>query len=224
MTHLKRLSAPKTWPIKRKQSIWITRQNPGPHTAKTSIPLNIVFKDLLKYTKTTKETKKILAQGNILVNQKLRKDIKFPIGILDVLSLPTGENFRLIYNKLGKFILKSIEKEEASIILYKIKNKISLKNKKIQLNFHNGNNLIVDKNEYSVGDTLIIEKDKIKKHLKFCDSSIIFVIGGKHIGTIGELKKSKRGLTIKTKKGSFPVLKQQIFVIGKEKPIIAIEK
>ena len=224
MSHLKKLASPKVWPIKRKQNVWITRHSPGPHTFKTSIPLNIIFKDLLRYTKTTRETKRILNQGNILVNQKPRKDIKFPLGFLDVLSLPTGEHFRLLYNKLGKFILIPIKKEEASIFLYKIKNKTKLKNKKIQLNFQDGSNLRVDKDEYSIGDTLIIEKGKIKTHIKFDDSPTVFVMGGKHIGSIGELKKTKEGLTIKTKKGSFPILKQHVFVIGKEKPSITIKK
>lgn len=222
MTHLKRIASPKAWPIKRKQNTWITRNNPGPHTFKTSIPLNVVFKDLLRYTKTTRETKKIINQGNVLVNQRPRKDVRFPLGILDVLSLPTGENFRLLYSKLGRFILVPIKKEEADLILHKVKNKTKLKNKKIQLNFYDGSNLWVDKDEYSVGDTLIIEKGKVKTHIKFDDSSIVFVVGGKHIGSVGELKKSKDMFTVKTKKESFPVLKQQLFVVGKDKPLITI--
>ena len=44
-----------------------------------------------------------------MVNQKSRKDIDFPLGVLDVLSLPTGENFRLLYDKIGKFVLKPIK-------------------------------------------------------------------------------------------------------------------
>ena len=222
MTHLKRLSAPKAWPIKRKQTVWITRQNAGPHTSKTSISLNTVFKDLLNYTKTTRETKKILNEGKISVNQKPRKNIRFPLGGLDVLSLPTGENFRLLYNNIGKFILKPIKKEEAEILLYQIKNKTILKSKKIQLNLRDGTNLLVQKDEYSVGDTLVIEKGKIKSHIKFDDSSIVYVIGGKHIGNVGELKESKEGFLVKAKKDSFLVLKEHIFVIGKDKPLITI--
>ena len=222
MTHLKRIAAPKTWPIKRKQNVWITRQNPGPHTSKTSISLNTVFKDLLKYTKTTRETKRIFNDGKILVNQKPRKDIDFPLGVLDVLSLPTGENFRLLYNQIGRFVLKPIKKEEAEILLYKIKNKTVLKNKKIQLNFSDGTNLLVPKNEYSVGDTVVVEKGKIKSHINLGDSSVVYVIGGKHIGLVGELKKSENNYLVKAKKDSFSVLKEHIFVIGKEKPLITI--
>ncbi len=224
MTHLKRIAAPKTWPIKRKQNVWITKQNPGPHTSKTSISLNTVFKDLLKYTKTTRETKRILNDGKILVNQKPRKGIRFPLGVFDVLSLPTGENFRLLYDRIGKFVLKPVKKEEAEILLYKIKDKTILKNKKIQLNFNDGTNLLVPKDEYSVGDTIVMEKGKIKFHFNFDDSSIVYVIGGKHIGTSGELKKSENKYLVKTKKDSFLVLKEHIFVIGKDKPLITISE
>ena len=49
-------------------------------------------------------------------------------------------------------------------------------------------------------------------------------MGGKHISSIGELKKSKTGYTLKTKKGSFPILKKQVFAIGKDKPLITINE
>ena len=58
--HLSRLTAPKSWPIKRKSTKWITRPHPGPHTLKNCMSLNIVLKNILKYAKTTKEVKKIL--------------------------------------------------------------------------------------------------------------------------------------------------------------------
>jgi len=222
--HLKRMSAPRTWPIKRKESVWITRQNPGPHTMKTSIPLNVIFKDILGYTKTTRETKKVLQQGNVFVNNQVRKDVRFPVGPLDVLSLPTGENFRLLYNKLGKFVLVPIAKEESKKIIYKIKNKNLLKGKKVQLNFENGSNMIVDKDIYSTGDSIILEEGKIKEHIKFDDSMIAYVTGGKHINSVGHLKKTDKGYEIKTKKGLFKVQKEHVFVIGKDKPLFKIKE
>jgi len=222
--HLKRISAPRTWSIKRKENVWITRQNPGPHNMKNSIPLNVIFKDILKYTKTTRETKRILSQGNVFVNGKARKNVRFSVGPLDVLSLPTGENFRLLYNKLGKFVLVSAGKDEGKRVLYKIKNKVPLKNKKIQLNFSEGSNIIVDKDTYSTGDTLVLEGGKIKEHVKFEDSASIYAIGGKHIGAIGSLKKIDNGYEIKTKHGSFKILKEHVFVIGKDKPLFNVKE
>ena len=74
MTHLKRLVASKTWPIRRKETAYTTRPSPGPHKASVSLPLNVVMRDLLKITASTKETKKVLNSGEILIDHKVRKD------------------------------------------------------------------------------------------------------------------------------------------------------
>ena len=91
--HLKRLNAPKTWPISRKGSKWITKQNPGPHKLNESMPLNIIIRDLLIYAKTTKEVKNILSNKDILINKRVIKEKKFPVGTFDIIEIPkTKEN------------------------------------------------------------------------------------------------------------------------------------
>ena len=61
----------------------------------------------------------------------------------------------------------------------------------MQVNFYNGNNMLVDKNEYKVGDTLVLSlKDKnIVKHLKMEEGATVYLTKGKHVGSIGVLKK-----------------------------------
>jgi len=51
MAHLSTLAAPKSWPIKRKGIKWITRPKSGPHNLKSSLPLIVVLRDMLKLTK-----------------------------------------------------------------------------------------------------------------------------------------------------------------------------
>ena len=72
--HLKIMAAPKSWPVERKERIWITRPNPGPHTLESSISISLILK-LLKYAKTTKETKQIINEKKVLVNNNLVRDI-----------------------------------------------------------------------------------------------------------------------------------------------------
>jgi small subunit ribosomal protein S4e len=93
--HLKTINAPKSWPIKRKSKFWITRPNPGPHDLEHSLPLSVVFTELLGYTKSVREVKKILNQKVVLVNGKIREEHKFPIGIFDVLEFSEEDNYRL---------------------------------------------------------------------------------------------------------------------------------
>lgn len=192
--HLKRLAAPKGWPIKRKEYKWIIKPNSGPHPLKKCLPLNIVIKNLLRYAKTTREVKIILNQGRILVNKIARKDQKFPVGIMDVVEAPQlKQHYRMIYNKQGKFRLIPISEDEAKLKPAKIINKKTLKGKKTQLNFKDGTNMVVDKDNYKANDTIIIDmtkegKERIKKHLKFEKGVTVYLTDGKHIGTRGVIE------------------------------------
>lgn len=201
--HLKRLVAPRSWPIKRKEHKWITRPNSGPQPLKKCVTLNLVLKNMLKYAKTTREAKMILNQGKVLVNKAARKDQKFPIGIMDVIEVPEiKQHFRMVYTKQGKFMLTPITKEEASLRPSKIIKKTTLKGGKTQLNLDDGTNMIVDKDHYKVNDTLIVElgkgKDKIKKHLKFEKGATIYLTDGKHIGSKGTIEGIQRTFQNKT--------------------------
>ena len=227
---LKRIAAPRTWPIKRKVNKWSTRPLPGGQKLEYGLPLNIIFKDLLKLTKTTRETKQIIKEGKSLVNKVPRKDYKFQVGLFDVIELPNKESFRLLFNKKGKLIIHQIKKEESSLIIYKIINKTILKNKITQLNFHNGKNILVEKDNYKVGDTIILdEKNNIKQHLKFEKGALLYLIGGKHIAETGILETIHKSegsqpnkIEIKIQDTNFTTLKEYSFVIGKEKPIISL--
>jgi small subunit ribosomal protein S4e len=227
-SHLKRISAPKSWSIKRKTTKWIVKPRPGPHSIDSSISLDTLFKELLNYTETARETKKILNEGNVLINGIPRRDPKFPAGVLDTINLPTKETFRLLYNKQGRLVVSKINAEESFIIPRKIIKKTYLRKKNIQLNLNDGTNILVSKDSYKIGDTLIIEKDKIKSHLKFEKGAYVYLIKGKYRGTTATVQEIKKVvlqptlITIKTPTGSVDTLKDYAIVIGKEKPIISL--
>lgn len=228
--HLARLAAPKPWSIKRKNIKFITKPRPGPHNLKSSISINTVLKELLHYAKTTREVKKIINSDNLLVNGLIRKDHKFPVGVMDVIEFPkTKEYFRVLYNKKGKFILLPIKKEEVAIRPCKIINKTILKGKRVQLNLSDGTNIIVKEDSYKVGDSIILSKNEIKSHLKFEKGASIYLVGGKHTGTTGILEGVHRlagsqqdRIILKTVKETFETLKEYALVVGKDKPIISL--
>ena len=224
--HLKRLNAPRTWPINRKGTKWVTRQKPGTHKLKESMPLNLIMKHLMDYAKTTKEVKKILNNKEVLIDNIVRKDIKFPVGILDIIKIPkTKEYFLFLLNKKGKLFLNKINEKQAGIKHLKIINKKTLKKNKSQLNFYNGNNLLTEDKGYKVGDTLLIDlKDKkILKHLKLEKGATVYLTGGKYIGSIGTLEKISLSKQSKREKATFKIddkkvetLIKYIFVVDKE--------
>ena len=55
-------------------------------------------------------------ESGILVDHKIRRDHGFPVGMMDVVQVPkTKESFRVLYDVKGRFVLKPIEDNEASV-------------------------------------------------------------------------------------------------------------
>ncbi len=225
--HISRIAVPKTWPIARRIRKWITRPNPGMHSFRLGMPLSIVFKEILGYARTTKEVKIILNNQEVLVDGKRRKDHRFIVGLMDVLSLPkTKENFRVLLTEKGKITLVPISDSEAKIKLCKIKGKRPLKGK-FQLNLHDGRNILVEDKKYKIGETVVMEipSQKLKDVVPFEKGAMVYLVSGKHVGSLGSLQGIKnQSVVVKTEKGVFETSADYAFVIGKDKPLITIKK
>lgn len=226
MNHLKRLDAPKKWAVKRKLTKYIVRPNPGAHSLKNGMPITILLRDLLNLADTTKEVKYIIHNNEVAVDCNKIKDHRYNIGLFDIINLNEGKNVYRIVMSGHKYGVLEVKKGEESIKPFKITDKTMIK-KKVQLNLFDGKNITVDKDDYKVGDTIVIDmKDsKIKEHLKFEKGKLIYLTGGKHIGSLGTIEAiSGRKIQYKTKEGTFETLKKYAFVIGKDKPVITVKK
>jgi len=225
--HLKRLTIKKSWNIAKKEHTFTTRPNPGSHSAEMSIPLATVFRDYLHYAHDKSEAKRILCTKEVLVDGKRRKDQKFPVGLFDVIEIKdSNEYFRFILLKDGKLALIKISKEEANLKPCKIVNKGKVKGK-TQLNLYDGKNILVEKDDYSTNDTILLDisKKEIKSNIKFEKGKLIFLIGGKHIGAVGKIEDvSGKKIIYKIKDNNFETLKKYTFVIGEDKPIINLQE
>ncbi len=225
--HISRMAVPKTWPIKRQMRKWATKPKPGMHAMKLGMPLNMILRDILEYAKTTKEVKSILNNQEVLVDGKRRKNVKFIAGLMDVLSLSkTKEYFRILLNKKGKIFLVPIDSTEAKFKLCKIKNKCMIKGK-LQLNLHDGRNILADNKKYNTGDTVAIElpSQKVTSVIAFEKGAVVYLVSGKHVGSSGVLQEIKNDrVVVKTKEGVFETSLDYAFVIGKEKSLIKLEK
>ncbi|MBS3107746.1 30S ribosomal protein S4e [Candidatus Woesearchaeota archaeon] len=234
MAHLNRLAIPKSWPISKKKTKWITRPNPGPHPLREALPLNILVRDILKYAKTNKEVKTILNASKILINKVARNDIHFPIGLMDVVEIPeTKEQFRIIYNKKGQFKLLKIDEKETNLKPLKIAGKKIIKGKKLQLNLSDGRNIIVAKDDYKVKDVVIfnLKENKIVEKLRLEKGAAVYIVDGKYKGAHGKVKEviltgneQPDKITFEHNGTEHVTLAKYAYVIGKEKPIIKIEE
>ncbi|UCF50572.1 MAG: 30S ribosomal protein S4e [Thermoplasmatales archaeon] len=229
--HLKRLNAPRTLQIHRKEETWTIKSSPGPHSLEKSIPLGLVIRNYLNLADTLKETKRIISNGEILVDGIIRKNHKFPCGIMDVISIPKlKKDYRILFNRRGKLILIPISSKESNWKLCRIENKTIVKGKKIQLNLHDGTNKLVKKDEYKTGDVLkiLFNEQKIDDIFKFEKGTVSMIIGGSHIGEVANIEdieiiaSSKPNLTKMKGKNDFTTLQKYVFPIGKAKPAIEL--
>ncbi len=229
--HLKRLNAPRTLQIHRKEETWTIKSSPGPHSLEKSIPLGLIIRNYLNLADTLKETKRIISNGEILVDGVIRKNHKFPCGIMDVVSIPKiKKDYRVLFNRRGKLILLPISSKEGNWKLCRIENKTIVKGKKIQLNLHDGTNKLVKKDEYKTGDVLkiLFNEQKIDDIFKFEKGTVSIIIGGSHIGEVANIEdieiiaSSKPNLTKMKGKNDFTTLQKYVFPIGKAKPAIEL--
>ena len=187
MARMKRMTAPKFWKLHTKESKWTVSVRPGPHKKERSIPLQIMLRDILKFAETGKEAQNILNNKEIFVDGRAVTDHAYGVGLMDVVSIPKIKKyFRVVPNPKG-FGLIEIPEKEAKLKLVRINNKTVIRKGKIQLNLHDGKNILVDKDEYSTGDSILIEVPgmKIVDHIKLAPGSMILLFEGKDIGTIG---------------------------------------
>jgi small subunit ribosomal protein S4e len=189
MSHLKRLAAPKTWNISRKDNTFIVTPNPGPHKKEHSIPLVVLIRDMIGIVDNAKECKNILHTGQVLINGRKRRENNYPVGLMDIIELPlTKKSYKLMISTKGKLFAKELEKSEDRMC--RIEGKTILANKKVQLNLFGGENIIIDKDEYKVGDTIKLDvKDrKVKGSVVLSKGVPALIIGGSHVGEIAVIK------------------------------------
>src|SRR3989344_5977334 len=225
--HLKRINMPWFWQVERKRKTFIARPMPGPHKLAECITVDFLLREFLDCAKIKKEVKHIVHNKKVLIDKRAVKDIRFPVGLMDIVDVPgMNEYYRVMLNEEGKLKLAKIKKEDSNAKLCKIINKTALKKNKLQLNLIDGRNVIVDKDGYKVGDTVAVDlaTNKIKKHLKLESGAVVLLMGGKHIGKIGVVSgiaeqsgMRKPMVTFKDKNNdSYETLKEYCYVIDKD--------
>jgi small subunit ribosomal protein S4e len=229
--HLKRLAAPRVVKLHRKEKTWTIKPSPGPYPIDKCIPLGLIVRDYLKLCDNYRELKRIIGSGFVFVDGIPRKNHKFPCGFMSVISIPKlNKYFRILFDKKGRLILVPISASDAEWKLYRIENKTCIKGNKIQLNLHDGKNLLIEKDEYKTGDVLKIsfKDNKISDVFKFEKGSISMVTGGSHVGEVASIEdiqiipSSRPNLAKMKGEREFSTLANYIFPIGKTEPVITL--
>lgn len=241
-TGLKRKPAPKFWPIHRKEFFWVVKPSPGPHSLKNCLPLTIVLRDILGFAKTRKEAKTIVSQGKVYVDGKVRRKDDFPVGLMDVISISAIDNyFRIVPSRKG-LILHPISKEESNFKLCRIENKKVVENGHVQLNLHDGSNILVkvadlkkpQEDTYKALDSVKISlpERQILQQVKMKENDFAVITSGKNMGKHGKIieiektkgkKRTNALVTIEDKKGNrYQTILNFVFAIGEGQPLISM--
>ncbi len=216
--------------------MWVVRSSPGPHPLAKSLPLALLVRDVLRYAKTLREARYVIGKGLIKVDGKVRRDYKYPVGLMDVVEIvPTNEVYRMVPHPTKFLWPVPISQEEARYKLCRIENKTMVKGGQIQLNLHDGRNIQLPYEEGSKYDTLDsvlidIAENKIVDYVKLELGSLGLIVDGKNVGYYGKITEivqtyRKRESTVKiiTNEGKeVRTIVDYLFAVGKEKPLITI--
>jgi ribosomal protein S4E len=232
--HLKRLNTPKHWMLGKMDGVFAPRPSQGPHKLRECLPLMLILRNRLKYALTGKETKMICMEKQILVDGKSRTDPNFPAGFMDVIEIPkAGDQFRLVFDTKGRYVLLRISDEEKAFKLCRVKD-VAYTNKKVPyVVTHDGRTIRYPDPIIKVGDSVKVDikTGKIIETLKLNMGATIMVTKGTNTGRVGTL------VSVEKHPGSFDIAKVRdasgvsfstrmtnIFVLGQDSSAVTLPK
>jgi small subunit ribosomal protein S4e len=173
-----------------------------------------------------------------MVDKRIRTDINFPTGFMDVVEVPkTNDRFRVLYDVKGRFVLHSVEKDEASWKLCRV-TKLSTANKASQgrnpfqkgqaaaipyVVTHDGRTIRYIDPIVRVNDVVKVdlESGKVVGVLKFEVGNVAMITRGANTGRVGEITRIEKHpgsyeiIHLRDKKGtSFATRVANVFIIG----------
>lgn len=237
--HLKRPASPTTWPINRKGSKFVTKMAPGPHSKEQGMPLVILLRDVLKVGTTRKEIKYILTNQNVEVDGRVRTNMRFPVGHMDIVHLKKIDKFyRIQYHRSGKLLPFEIDADEASSKLVKVTSKRSVRGNYTQISLHDGRNIRLANDderlaEIKVNGTLKINvpSQEIEEIFHIEEESWAIVTEGRHQGKIGQImeidkrfgpKASDVTFMNREEEDEFKTAIEYVFILGDKEPAVTV--
>jgi len=247
--HLKRLNAPKHWMLEKLGGTWAPRPSSGPHKLRECLPLCLVLRNRLKYALTRREVIMIVNRRLVKVDHKVRVDTNYPAGFQDVISInKTDEQFRLLYDTKGRFVLHRITPEEANYKLLRVI-KVARGSKATigrmpglagqagaipSLVTHDGRTIRFADPAVKIHDTIKLDLTTGKQigHLKFDVGQLVMITKGANIGRVGTIVHREKHpgsfdiVHVRDRRGhSFATRLFNVFVIGDgSKPEISLPK
>ena len=199
---MKRLAAPKHWMLSKLGGIWAPRPSTGPHKIRECLPVSLILRNRLKYSLTRKESLSIVKRRYVKVDGKVRTQLNYPAGFMDVVSVEkAGKNFRLLYSTKGQFVLHKINDVEANFKLCRVvkigkakkatigRNPLAVGQDAVipYITTHDGRTIRFADPVIKVNDTVKLDltTGKVVGHIKFEVGNSIMITKGHNMGRVG---------------------------------------
>jgi len=163
----------------------------------------------------------------VTIDGKVRTDRNYPLGFMDVLSVPeTEESFRILYDTKGRFSCNKIDAKNSTFKLAKVVKRFTGPKGIPYIVTHDGRTIAYPDPDVKINDSVKFDfvKNEILGHIPFVQGKKCMVTGGRNRGRIGDITHIEKHpgsfdiIHMKDKRGStFLTRKTNVFVIGDDK-------
>ena len=192
----KRATVPAFWQIARKEKRFVVRTAPGPHPKNYSYPLLVVLRDILSLAKTRREALSVLNEGKIRVDGRVVRSESFPIGLMDVVSIPDiNKSFRLVPS-YGRLVPVEITEKEGGLKICLVKSKKTVRGSKIGYGLHDGRTIFPEAEvDIKPGDACIIKvpEQTFQSSFRLVKGGLALLVKGEKSGEVGTIEEMKQG-------------------------------
>ncbi len=231
----KRSMAPSFWSIHRKSHQFTVTTAPGPHSKEESYPLAVLLRDILKAVKTYREAMSIIRDGKVLIDGVVRRTPDFPVGLMDVVDIPTLDKaYRMVPVEGSVLMPIEIPASEKNLKIGKVSSKTTVRGGKIQYGLHDGRSVLTESEiALSPGDSLLLEipSQKIVRTASLKSDVLALAVKGRRAGKVGRIKEVRPGTFTRSKMvdmeidGSVTELPaEMVIVIGSEEPLVTVKR
>ncbi len=213
--HMKALESPTYLGIHRKASKYIMKTRAGRHSMDRSLPMAVFLKKE-GLVDSTADAKKVLSDSKVKVNGKVIRDVKYPIGLSDVITVGDA-HYVVGINENAKAVFSKTEKHDEAT--YKLIRKYKDRKGKLMFGLHDGS-VVPGSADAKVNDSICIGSDrKIRKVLRLEKGAKCVVIAGVNVGIEGKVEDIKEGnmhspksITVSSKQGTFETIVKNVMV------------
>jgi small subunit ribosomal protein S4e len=208
--HMKRIAAPRTWPIGRKLATFVRRPHPGAQRLEHGMSLQTWLIEVLGLASTAREARSAIRSGAVRVNGTVAKSQDLIVGLFDVISVEGAGDYLITLTEQNRLVARPTAYTSEN--LSRIEGKHLVRGGRIQYRLFNGRTELSDAT-YSVGQTVVVKDGKIDRVLPLEIGARVYFTRGASVGQRGSVKQVTDAMIIVTVDGKDIESHRDVFVV-----------